>query len=87
MMQFSDIINIVASSWFGGSTVIGGMIVLSVIIGLIMVFSKSAFTTLIMALPIVLVMSYMKLLPEELVLVMLVIVVLGLAYTSRKAFD
>ena len=87
MMQFADIINIVAGTWFGGSTVIGGMIVLTVILGVVMAFSKSAFTTLIVAMPVTLVFSYLRLLPDELVLVMLVVMVLGLAYTGKKAFD
>lgn len=87
MMQFADVVNIVAGSWFGGNTMIGGMIILSVILGLIMVFSKSAFATLVMAMPVTLIFSYLRLIPDELVLIMLVVTALGLAMTSRKVFS
>lgn len=86
MMQFTDVIQIVADSFFNGSLMVGGVVVLVTILALIMAFSKKLVTTMVLGIPIIMMFAYLRLLPDEITLVMLVVVVLGLAYASRGVF-
>ena len=87
MIQFNDIINLIGGSFFGGNTLVAGIVVLAIILAIVMAFSKSAFTTLIVAIPATLVFAYLNLIPDEVTIVMLIVCVLGLAYTARGAFQ
>lgn len=86
MIQFQDFIQIVSDSFFGGSLYVGGVIVLVVILAVIMAFSKKVTTTMIIGIPIIMVFSYLRVLPDEITLVMLIVIVLGLSYSARGVF-
>lgn len=83
MIQFTDFVQIVADSFFGGSIYVGGMVILIAILGLVIAFSKKVVTTMIVGIPITMLFSYMRLIPDEITLVMLVVIVLGLAYVAK----
>lgn len=87
MIQFKDIVDVIGSSFFGGNTMVAGIVILCIILALVMVFSKSAFTTLLIAIPTTLIFTYLNILPDEITIIMLIICVLGLAYTSRGVFQ
>lgn len=86
MIQFQDFIQIVSDLFFGGSLYVGGVIVLVVILALVMAFSKKVTTTMIIGIPIIMVFSYLRVLPDEITLVMLIVIVLGLSYSARGVF-
>lgn len=83
MIQFTDFIQIVADSFFGGSIYVGGVVVLMAVLALVMAFSKKLITTMIIGIPMIMLFSYLRVLPDEITLVMLVVIVLGLAYTAK----
>lgn len=83
MIQFSDFIQIVGDSFFSGSQYVAGVVVLVIILAVIMAFSKKLITTMILGIPILMIFSYLRVLPDEITLVMLVVIVLGLAYSAR----
>ena len=87
MIQFDDIINLLGQTFFNGNTLVAGVVVLAVILAGVMAFSKSAFTTLIVAIPTTLVFAYLNLIPDEITIVMLLVCVIGLAYTARGIFQ
>lgn len=87
MIQFTDIIDIIGATFFNGSAFVAGIVVMIVILGLIMAFSHSAFTTLIIAIPVTLIFSYLDILPDEVTVIMILVCVLGLAYTAKGAFQ
>lgn len=87
MIQFNDIINLIGQTFFGGNTAVAGIVILAIILAVVMAFSKSAFTTLIVAIPATLVFAYLNLIPDEVTIVMLLVCVLGLAYTARGVFQ
>lgn len=86
MIQFTDIIQIVADSFFGGSLYVGGTVVLITVLAVIMVFSKKIATTLLLGVPVVMIFAYLGVLPDEITLIMLVVIVVGLAYTTKDVF-
>lgn len=83
MIQFTDFVQIVADSFFGGSIYVGGMVVLLGILALVIAFSKKLITTMIVGIPLTMLFSYMRIIPDEITLVLLVVIVLGLAYTAK----
>lgn len=87
MIQFNDIFQIVADSFFNGSIEMAGVIVLVAILAAVMALSKKLITTLILAVPLIMIFAYSGFLPGEVGLVMLVIVALAIALQSRAVFD
>lgn len=86
MIQFTDIVDLIGQSFFGGNTTMAGIVVLCMILAVIMAFSKSAFATLIIAIPVTLMFTSMSLLPVDVTIIMILVCVLGLAYTARGVF-
>ena len=52
-----------------------------------MAFSKKLITTLLLAVPVIMMFAWMDLIPQEIGLVMLLIVALAIAFESRGVFD
>lgn len=58
-----------------------------VVLCAIMAFSKKLITTLLLAVPVIMMFAWMNLIPQEIGLVMLLIVALAIAFESRGVFD
>lgn len=58
-----------------------------VVLCAIMAFSKKLITTLLLAVPVIMMFAWMSLIPQEIGLVMLLIVALAIAFESRGVFD
>ena len=86
MIQFTDLIQIIGDSFFSGSMYVAGVIVLITILAVIMAFSKKLTTTMVLGIPIIMIFSYLRILPDEITLVMLIVIVLGLGYSARGVF-
>ena len=87
LIQFNDIFTILADSFFNGDTAIAGVIVLVAILAFVMAFSKKLVTTLIIAVPIVMIFAYLAYIPQEIGLIMLLIISLAIAFETRGVFD
>lgn len=87
MIQFNDIFQIVADSFFGGNVGLAGVVVLVGVLAFIMVLSKKLQTTLILAVPVIMMFALMGWLPPEIGLVMLVIISLYIAMETRGVFN
>ena len=87
MIQFNDIFQIVADSFFGGNLDLAGVVVLVGVLAFVMVLSKKLQTTLILAVPIIMMFASMGWLPPEVGLVMLVIISLIIALEARGVFN
>lgn len=86
MINPTQFIDMIGSAFFGGSSELAGLVVYVVVLGLLFAFTKNVFQTLIIALPVTFIFSGagLGILPADMVLILVVIVVLGLAMTSRK---
>lgn len=87
MISPNQFIDMLGASFFGGSSEMAGLVVYVVILALLFGFTRHVFQTLIIALPITFIFSGagLGILPGDMVLMLVVIVVLGLAMTSKKA--
>ena len=87
MIQFNDIIDMIASTFFDGNVMVAGLVMLCCVLAVVMAISKSAFTTLVIAIPAALIFSYLDLIPDQITIVLILVCVLGLAYTARGTFS
>lgn len=74
----------IADSLFAGNTEVVSMILFAVVMGLIFTFVKNAFMSLIVGIPVALVFRAMGVLSSDLMVLLIIISVLGLAAAARK---
>ena len=87
MIQLNDIFQILADSFLGGDVALAGVIVMIAVLCGVMAFSKKLITTLILAVPIIMTFAYMSFIPQEIGLVMLLIVAFAIAFESRGVWS
>lgn len=74
----------IADSLFAGNTEVVSMILFAVVMGLIFTFVRNAFMSLIVGIPVALVFRAMGVLSSDLMVLLIIISVLGLAAAARK---
>ena len=85
MLSIPDIQNLIADSFFGGSDVLAGLVMLGAVLGVILALFKNKCAALIVGIPVVLIFSILGVLSVDLVILLIIIVVLGLAFAARDA--
>ena len=87
MITVEQLTDIIADTFFSGSVTTAGIVLYILIMGAIFGFTRNVFQTLIIALPVTFLFSPagLALLPNDLVLLLTVVLVLGLALSSKKA--
>lgn len=87
MINPNQFIEIVGSSFFGGSSEMAGLVIYVIIMALMFAFTKNVFQTLVIALPVTFIFSGagLGILPADMVLMLVIVVVLGLAMTAKRA--
>lgn len=83
MLQFSDLQGLIADTLFGGDTMIAGLIMFAFVIGVLFALIKNVTAVLLVALPIILVFSSMGILSGDMMIILIIITVLGLAMSAR----
>lgn len=86
MISIDQFQSLLGDSFFGGDDVIAGIVIYSVVLLIILVMTKKASVGLIVALPATYIFSLLGVLSQELMVLLIVITVLGLAYTTRDAW-
>lgn len=87
MIDFDTVIRILGDTMFDGNIGIGGTVVLVVILAVVMAITRKALTTLVLAIPLIMIFAVMGYLPSEIGIMMLVVVALGIAMESRGVFS
>ena len=86
MISLDQFQSLLGDSFFGGDAVIAGVVIYTVTLLVILVMTKKLTTGLIVALPVTYVFSLLGILSQELMILLIVITVLGLAYTTRDVW-
>ena len=86
MISFNDFQEILASSFFDGDLQIAGIIMYIGVMLLTIAVSKNAFFALIIGMAVTLLFSVMGILTTEMTVLLIIVSVLGLAYTSRNVW-
>lgn len=87
MLTPDTIIRILGDTFFGGNVGIGGTVVLVGILALVMAITRKTMTTLVLAVPLIMIFAVMGYLPSEIGIMMLVVVALGIGLESRGVFS
>lgn len=86
MIQLVDLFQIFADAFLGGNTLLAGLIVLVAVLAITLSMTRSVFVMLLVAMPTTLVFSYMRVIPDEITIILLVVSIVGLAYSARGVF-
>lgn len=84
MMDITELLQIIGDTFFGGNAELAGVVVYSILIMVVLALTRKAFITLVVSLPITFVFSELKIIPTELMILLIIVAVLGMAYTSRN---
>lgn len=83
MIDIQTLIQVISDNLFGGDTTIGGILIMVMVMLVIVAIVRNVFATLVISLPVAFVFSTLKIIPQDLMILIIVVAVLGLAYTSR----
>ena len=85
MITLTDLQELIGVSFFDGNDVIGGIVIYTVVLAIVFVLSnKNTTTALILSLPITLVFTTLGVLSSDMMILLIIVTVLGLAYTTRN---
>ena len=84
MIDLQGLIQVLADSFFGGNTLFGGIVILTMVMLVVVALTRNAFVSLLISLPVTFVFSSLNIIPQEMMILMIIVAVLGLAYTSRN---
>ena len=87
MIGFKEIQEILADSFFDGSMEIAGIAIFIIAILAILGVTRNPFFALLTGMGVTLLFSVLGVLSTEITVLMIVVSVLGLAYTSRNVWD
>lgn len=85
MISINDIQNIIASSFFNDDMVLAGLVMFVVALMLIFVITKNVFQSLLIGMAVTMIFSYMGILSGDLMILLIIVCVLGLAMSAKKA--
>ena len=84
MLDLADITQILANNFTNGNTELAGMIIFTVCLAIVFIFVKKAFAALVISLPMAFIFSTLGIVSQELMVMLIIVAVLGLAFTSKK---
>lgn len=85
MISINDIQNIIASSFFNDDMTLAGLVMFVVALMLIFVITKNVFQSLLIGMAVTMIFSYMGILSGDLMILLIIVCVLGLAMSAKKA--
>ena len=83
MMDMNGFIQLVADTLFGGDVTIAGIVIYSMVLLVVLALTRKAFVALLVSLPVTFVFTQMNIISQELMIMLIIVAVLGMAYTSR----
>lgn len=86
MLGIQDIQDLLADGFLDGNMAIAGIIMYALALIAIFALSRNIFHTLLISLPVTLVFSMLGVLSSDLMILMIIVTVLGLAYTARNSW-
>lgn len=84
MMQFTDIQQAIADGFFSSNLTLGGIVMYAVTLAVVLALTKNPFSALVLGLPITILFSALGILSGDMTIVMVILIVIGLAFTGTK---
>jgi len=86
MLSFTDIQELVSTGFFDGDMQIAGIVMYVLVLVAIFALSRKTTQTLIISLPVTLVFSILGILSTDVMILLIIVTVLGLAATAQKVW-
>lgn len=86
MLSFTDIQELVSTGFFDGDLQIAGIVMYILVLVAIFALSRKTTQTLIISLPVTLVFSILGILSTDVMILLIIVTVLGLAATAQKVW-
>lgn len=83
MLSIFDVQDLVSTSFFDGDLQIAGMVMYALVLIVIFALSRQTTQTLIISIPVTLIFTALGVLSMDLMVLLIVVTVLGLAFTAR----
>ena len=87
MIDLTSITQMVANTFAGGNTEIAGMMIFTVCLAIVFVFVKKVVAALIISMPMSYIFFTLGIVSQEMMILLIIVAVLGLAFTSRKIWS
>lgn len=87
MLDLTDLTQIIATNFTGGNTEIAGMLIFTMCLAVVFIFVKKAFAALVISLPMSFIFSALGIVSQELMVLLVIVAVLGLAFVSRNVWS
>lgn len=84
MITFSTIQEILAETFFDSNMLIAGLIMYTAFLGIAFYITKNLIAVLVIAIPITLIFASMNVLSGDLLIVMIIVIVIGLAIAAGR---
>ena len=84
MLQLTDVQVLVADLLFGGNETIAGLAMFAVIIGIIFILIRNMIASLLVTLPLTMIASNLGIISGDMMILLIIVTVLGLALTARN---
>lgn len=84
-VTITDMQSILSVSFFNGDMTIAGLVMFVVIMGVVFYVTRNVFQSLIIGLPIMLIFGQLGVITNDMMVLLIIISVLGLAFTARNA--
>lgn len=87
MITLNDLQDLIGNTFLDGNSAVAGIMLYCVVLAIIFALSKRNVTTgLIIALPSTLVFNMLGILPSDVMILLIIVTVLGLAYSTRSVW-
>lgn len=86
MLSLFDVQDLISTSFFDGDMQIAGMCMYILVLIAVFALTRKTTQTMILAIPVTLVFSVLGVLSTDLMVLMIIMAVLGLAYTARNVW-
>lgn len=87
MITLNDLTDLLGNTFFDGNTAVGGIVIYIMALAVIFVLSKKNITTaLVLGLPMTLIFNMIGILSSDVMILMIIVTVLGLAYATRDVW-
>jgi len=83
MISLADFQEIMAAAFLDGNLGIAGIVIYAVVLMVLFGLTRKTTQTLVISLPVTLIFSYLGILTNDVMILMILVTVLGLAFTTR----
>ena len=87
MLDLTSITQMIANTFTNGNTEIAGMIIFTICLAIVFIFVKKVFAALIISMPMSYIFFTLGIVSQEMMILLIIVAVLGLAFTSRKIWS